>query len=378
MTSCIRKNFFLPVAFLCAALFTCAPQSALVAAPKAEGKECSAAFSAALAVPREEMLASMRAGLFPTPAEVPAPSYEITEKTDAGDHERWKLRYTVDKDETVTAWLIVPKPLPAAGTRLPLVLALHPTNDAGKDRVLGLYEKPPADEKERVHRENRAYGLDLVRRGFVVFAPDRAGYGERRLLASGAFKEQMAASQRALRKTHPGWGLVGKAIWDLQRALDFLVTLDFVDPQRIGSVGHSLGAWDTVILGALDDRIRAIAVSHCGSLRFRPELWSDETALRAFLEDGKKKSAGINTNLNIYLMLLAPRSQLFFWSMLEPKDAPPNLVDALRVVSAFSQQVAQASGTALDFSFYLHTAGHDFPPDSRALAWEWFETRLKK
>jgi dienelactone hydrolase len=365
-------NRSIPVTFLCVAAFACFQP--LAAAPKAESKTDTANIAAALSVPREELHAAMHVALFPSPAEIPEPSYKIIAKTDAGDHERWKVRYTVDKGEEIEAWLLVPKPLPAPGVRLPLVLALHPTYDGGKDRVLDNYDKPPADETERAKRENRAYGKDLVQHGFVVFAPDRVAYGERRLLPKTEnYRKQMPASQKVFQEVHPRWGHVAKAVWDLQRALDFLVTLDFVDPQRIGSVGHSLGAWDTVVLGAMDERVKAIAVSHCGSLRFRPELWSDETALRAYL----KKTEGLNTNLNVYLMLLAPRSQLFFWSVREHNDKAPNQIEALRTVSAFNQQTAKRAGAKLDFSFYLHTAGHDFPSDSRALAWEWFKMRLK-
>lgn len=338
----------------------------------------------ALSVPREEMLASIRANLYPSEAPIPEPSYEIVSKEDKGDYERWYLRYLVDEGEHAVAWLLVPKPLPQRGERLPLVLALHPTNNTGKDRTVGIYESPHADEKDRVKRENRQYALDLVERGFVVFVPDRAAFGERRLLkndkgeAIDQVRQQMNAYQSELRKTRKGWGMLAKAVWDVQRGIDFLQTMDFIDPERIASVGHSLGAWDSVVLAALDERVKAIVVSHCGGIRYRPAIWADETALRDYLEANVKKGWGINNNLNVFLMLIAPRSQLFFWSVDEPKDGPPNMIEALRTITDFNKKVAKRDNTRADFSFYLHTFGHDFPHESRDLAWRWLEYRMKK
>lgn len=345
--------------------------------PPADGS----AHAAARSIPREEMLESLRQGLFPSPATPPAPGYEVLSKEDAGDHERWRIRWVIEDGETAPAYLLVPKrngiAVAGGGARLPLVLALHGTTPLGKDRSAGLHAEVKEGEAPELKYLNREYGLQAVRRGYVVFAPDREAYGERRPLVKGTVKQQMDEATRRLQARHPGWTLFAKQLWDMQRALDFLVTLDFVDPARIASIGHSLGAWDSVLLGAMDERVRAVIISHCGSLRYLPGIWRDEAALRAYLDLNAKRPQAINTNLNIYLMLLAPRSQLFFWSIEEPKDAPPNLIEALRLVSDYNRRVAKDAGRALDFSFYLHTAGHDFPPDSRALAWEWLAMRLQ-
>src|SRR5690606_25446968 len=109
----------------------------------------------------------------------------------------------------------------------------------------------------------RRYARDLVDAGFVVFAPDRAAYGERRLLQNGeSYKEQMAAYSRYLHTFRPGWRLTaGKNVWDLQRALDFLVQYDFIDAGNIGIIGHSLGAWDSIMLLATDDRVKTAVVN---------------------------------------------------------------------------------------------------------------------
>ena len=42
--------------------------------------------------------------------------------------------------------------------------------------------------------------------------------------------------------------MMGKAIWDGQRALDVLSVVPDVDPERLGVVGHSLGGYGSIFL----------------------------------------------------------------------------------------------------------------------------------
>lgn len=341
-------------------------------APASDGSEFAAARKADRAAMREALLKHLFPGETPKP--LPA-DLVVHRREDLGDHERWSISYTVDEGETANAYLLLPPEVRDArdGTvKRPLVVALHGTTPVGKERPAGVHPDVKPGEPTPASYLNREYGLEAVRQGYVVFAPDRAAYGSRQPLAKGTVKQQMAEAQRLLSERRPGWTLFGKQLWDLRRALDFLCELEFVDSTRIASMGHSLGAWDTVLLGALDDRVKAVIISHCGNLRFQPELWSDETALRNYL--GRPRS--INDSLNVYLMLLAPRHQLYFWSLEEPKDQAPNILEALRLVGEYNRAVAKSNGGVSGFSFYLHNSGHDFPPDSRALAWAWLAQRF--
>src|SRR5690606_28076082 len=76
------------------------------------------------------------------------PQMEVLEKIEESDHFRWRVRYEVDPGEQSFAFLLIPKPFPAPGTRLPLVLCPHPTALTGKDRVIGHYPAPPPDAAE--------------------------------------------------------------------------------------------------------------------------------------------------------------------------------------------------------------------------------------
>ena len=144
------------------------------------------------------------------------------------------VSYQVEPDERIQGYLMYPadwKP----GEKRPLVLCLHGTNLHGKDApVSNMASYPsPKNEWEKQRRINRENALHLVQRGFICFAPDRAGYGVRRTAefktTFNAVKAQ-GAYIKNLAERKPGWDYRrGKVIHDLQQALDFLVKLPEID-----------------------------------------------------------------------------------------------------------------------------------------------------
>jgi dienelactone hydrolase len=108
--------------------------------------------------------------------------------------------------------------------------------------------------------------LNLVRKGFVVFAFDPIGQGERLQYfdpRTGApefadlptFEHTRAGSQCFL----TGGSLARYMIWDAIRSLDYLLSRPEVDSARIGVTGRSGGGTQTAYLAALDDRVLAAA-----------------------------------------------------------------------------------------------------------------------
>jgi len=95
--------------------------------------------------------------------------------------------------------------------------------------------------------------IKLARMGFVVLVYDAIGQGER--LAPGNIHHDAGYALLPLGETIAGW-----MVWDSMRAIDYLVTLDDVDPHRIGVTGNSGGGLNTLFTAALDARVRAAAV----------------------------------------------------------------------------------------------------------------------
>ena len=95
-----------------------------------------------------------------------------------------------------------------------------------------------------------AFGISLARQGYVVFAYDMVGYTDT-VQVPHRFG---SAGQRLW-----SFGPMGLQLWDSIRGLDFLESLDDVDASRIGMVGASGGATQTMMLAAVDDRLQFIS-----------------------------------------------------------------------------------------------------------------------
>jgi|GEM_PF-1146161 len=298
---------------------------------------------------------------------------EVLEKVKVDGYERWHVKYKVDQDEYAYAFILLPLDYAQRG-KLPLMLCPHPTYNPGKNRVVNLYDEPAKDKKDQAKREARQYAVDLVKRGFAVFAPDRAGYGERRLLLDKGYKENMSAFSKKMREKYPKFGLNGKAIWDLKVGLDLMLAYNFVDSKNIGIIGHSLGAWDAILFSAMDDRVKATVTSSGGMVAYLPELWTeDQTALKSYLNSPSQQS--LTKNTNIFLMLNASRSVLYTYSLRDPYyKGQPQLVDGYPTIYQYYK--THNPQKRADISYFLHNDGHDFPPAIRAATYIWLEERL--
>jgi dienelactone hydrolase len=96
----------------------------------------------------------------------------------------------------------------------------------------------------------QSLGASLARQGYVAFAYDMVGYNDsvQTPHAFGGAREQLWA-----------FGPLGLQLWNSIRALDFLLSLDTVDPAKIGMTGASGGGTQTFLLAAVDDRVRYAA-----------------------------------------------------------------------------------------------------------------------
>ncbi|NLJ44425.1 MAG: prolyl oligopeptidase family serine peptidase [Bacteroidales bacterium] len=107
--------------------------------------------------------------------------------------------------------------------------------------------------------------LNLVSKGFVVFAFDPVGQGERleyfdpqtgKSKAGGPTNEHSYPGAQAFIS---GSSQAYYMIWDGIRAVDYLISRKEVDPSRIGITGRSGGGTQSAYIAAYDDRIYAAA-----------------------------------------------------------------------------------------------------------------------
>jgi dienelactone hydrolase len=136
----------------------------------------------------------------------------------------------------------------------------------------GIKEKSPAILYVLGHweqgfraKENQQFIGNFVKKGFIVFAIDPVGQGERVQYYNPATKriDIMGATNQHSYMAHQCF-LLGSSTaryftWDGIRGVDYLLTRSEVDPERIGLTGISGGGTQTAYIGAMDQRIKAYA-----------------------------------------------------------------------------------------------------------------------
>lgn len=136
--------------------------------------------------------------------------------------------------------LLVPKNL-KAGERRPLVIAQHGL----EGRPQEIIEPTQAGEMRTYQR----FAARLAERGFIVFAPQNPYIGR------NVFRQ-------VERKAEPlGLTLFSFVAAQNSRMLDYLETLPFVDPGRIGFYGLSYGGYTAMRIPPLDPRYKAVVCS---------------------------------------------------------------------------------------------------------------------
>ena len=182
--------------------------------------------------------------LGPFPAPVPL-ELETLESVACPGYRRDTIVFDTEETMSVPAYLLVPDDRVAPG---PAVLAVH-GHGPGKSLVCGLAQTPAP---------NGDYAVQLVRRGFVVLAPDLRCFGER---ADWNPPDHYGCDTNLVHAVMAGENPLTQNLWDMARCVDVLEAHPLVDPGRIGMVGLSYGATLTLFLAAWDERVAACVVS---------------------------------------------------------------------------------------------------------------------
>jgi hypothetical protein len=152
---------------------------------------------------------------------------------------------------------------------------------------------------------------------------------------------------------------MAKMLYDGVVALDILAAEDDVDPQRLGAVGHSLGAKEVLYLAAFDERVKA-TVSSEGGVGIGFSNWQDIWYLGPSV-----KEQGFALEHHELLALIAPRAFLLIGGDSADGDRSwPFIAAALPVYKLYGD-AAQPCG------LWNHHQGHSVPAEAVTRVGQW-------
>ena len=268
------------------------------------------------------------------------PAVDILAEERVGDVLRQHVRYQVEPGVLTEAYVLSPRQ--TRGTR-PGAIVFHTTTPESIRQPAGL-----ADVGEK------HFGLALARRGFVAFCPRNFLWPE---------TTRMAANDetRRFQQRHPRARGMAKMLFDGQVALDILAGRSDVDRNRIGCIGHSLGAKEALYLAAFDPRITAV-VSSEGGIGTTMSNWDAEWYLGSMI-----RQPDFAREHHELLALAAPRPFLLVGGDSADGAASwPWIAAALPVYRLY--------GTPSRLGLLNHKRGHAVPADVEPRLLEWIET----
>jgi dienelactone hydrolase len=287
---------------------------------------------------------------------------ELLEPVDKGSHTLQLVRYNVEQGDRINAWLLIPKKILG---KTPAILAVHQHNG---EFYMGKSEPAGLNKNKMYH-----YGLDLCLRGYVVLCPDHLCFEDRRPpeyervespFLNAENYERLLFMQYLLR----GRTLQGKYLSDLCRGVDFLQSLSYVDPERIGAIGHSLGGQETMWLAWYDSRIKT-AVSSCGFTQYIN-----------IVEERVNHNFALYTPgfLNVcdcadLVSAIAPRAFLIT-NGIEDYNFP---ICGVRKIADIASKAYAAAGVPERFQSVVFQGGHSLPPDVKTAAYDFLDKYLK-
>lgn len=190
-------------------------------------------------------------------------SYKCIYNEDCGTYVRMRISYIVNNRD-IPAFLLLPK----GQSRFPAVLINHQHNreyHLGKSEVCGLKGN-----------SLQAFGDYLVKKGFIVLAPDAICFEERRLNSDlnsiNYNQDDWDYFLEFCNGVLSGETVAKKAIEDAIGGISVLSALPNVDKSKIGCLGHSYGGNTTYFVSAFDKRISyALSSGSVVSYKYRME-----------------------------------------------------------------------------------------------------------
>ncbi len=169
------------------------------------------------------------------------------DKMETDLYTRHKVYVRSEADYWVPMYYYVPK---NAQEPRPALICLH-----GHSGILPYIGEGDEGQRERSREHELDYAVKFAEAGYVVAAIVQRGWNETR------HETPHSCHRVTMDSFLLGMTPVGLRTWDAMRVVDFLLTQDDVDPERIGTAGLSGGGTTALFLAAREPRIQLAMIA---------------------------------------------------------------------------------------------------------------------
>jgi len=305
---------------------------------------------------RKDIVANMELVMGPLPAidhRMPV-AVEVLKEVRMETYTWRRITYAAEAGDRAYAYLYVPHGL-RADHKTPAVVSLHGTTFRN---YVPLSEAAP---REKIG--DGQYAQELAERGYVVIAPDYVFLGPDY-------------------KTDPvKLGYVSgtmKGIVNHIRAVDVLVAMAEVDPNRIAALGLSLGGHNSLFLAVFDSRIKA-AVSSAGFNTFAKYYggnlrgWTSNRYMPRIATEYASDPAKMPFDFTEVLAAIAPRAVFVNAPISDSNFEVSGVKDCVAAAQPVYEQIF---GVPDQLVARYPEGGHGFAPAARAEAYAYLDRWL--
>ena len=179
-----------------------------------------------------------------------APIASHPTEEDCGSYIRKKVILQTHEDIFMPIYVLEPR---LNSMKLPII-AIPGHGSNGKQGVCGVDDTGLANYK-------CDFAHQMACAGHVVFCPDLAGFGERREEREQDDVSKSSCNNINFAAIALGMSLQAIFLNDLTALVDYVHTYNGVDVSKLVCMGFSGGAWQTLWLAAMDDRIKTALVT---------------------------------------------------------------------------------------------------------------------
>ena len=298
-------------------------------------------------------------GHLPDTSDLPPLDIQFSDSLKKKSYTRYTISFTAAENEEVPAYLYVPGGR-RAEEKHPAMLALHETDPLGKGSVDGQGERP-----------NLRYAKELAQRGYVVIAPDYPDFGDLQGYDFNGDRYQSGAM---------------KGVFNHMRSVDVLQSREYVDPERIGVIGHSLGGHNAMFIGAFDTRLKVIVSSSGWTLfdyydigeeatkKFGGQLgpWAQDRYMPLLRNKYNLQAEKIPFDFDDVIAAIAPRA--FFSN--SPRNDSNFAVAGVKEGMTKAREIYRCLEVKNKLQVRYPDAGHDFPTQIRLQAYHFIDKEL--